>query len=95
MNFSNLAQRFRNLFQHKPDLPDPVVEKLIRSLEETCDEECGCDEVYALLDQYAEAHIRGEDVERLMPVLKQHMSVCQECREEYEALIKALQAMQS
>lgn len=72
-------------------LPDELIESLIRSLEHTKEEECTCDEVYAVVDQYAEAEFRGEDVQRLMPLIKQHMELCHNCCEEYEALLDILE----
>ena len=78
--------------QNDPNsLPDGLIENLIRSLEHTHEEECTCDEVYAVVDQYAEAQIRGEDAQRLMPLIKQHMELCQNCCEEYEALLDILE----
>jgi hypothetical protein len=53
--------------------------------------EISCDEVYAVLDQFAEAVNRGEDILALMPLVKQHMDMCPDCREEYEAILRMLQ----
>jgi hypothetical protein len=75
----------------KPQFPDELIENLIRSLEHTHDEECTCEEVYAVVDEYAEAEVRGEDAARLMPLIKQHMELCHNCCEEYEALLDILE----
>ena len=64
---------------------------LVKMVAITEDEELSCDEVLALLDQYAEMASRGEDVSAYMPQVKHHLEVCGECEEEYEALIKMLQ----
>jgi hypothetical protein len=72
-------------------LPDELIENLIRSLEHTHEQECTCDEVFAVVDQYAEAQIHGDDAARLMPLIKQHMELCQNCHEEYEALLDILE----
>ena len=74
-----------------PQLPDELIESLIRSLEHTHEQECTCDEVFAVVDQYAEAEIHGDDVARLMPLIKQHMELCHNCCEEYEALLDILE----
>jgi hypothetical protein len=72
-------------------LPDSLVAQLVKSLEITHEEECACDEFHDLIDQYAETNIRGEDAARLMPLIKDHLDICHECCEEYEALLNVLQ----
>ena len=54
-----------------------------------------CEEVFAVLDQFAEAVQRGENVLIFMPLVRQHLDVCPACREEYETLLKMLQPDQS
>ena len=94
MNLDTLTRKFRNFFRREPEaqLPDAVVAQLVRSLQVTHEEECACDEFHDLIDQYAETNIRGEDAERLMPLIKNHLEICHECCEEYEALLDVLQA---
>jgi hypothetical protein len=74
-----------------PQLPDELIENLIRSLEQIHDDDCTCDDVYAVVDQYAEAEIQSGDAARLMPLIKHHMEVCHNCCEEYEALLDILE----
>ncbi len=45
-----------------------------------------CDQVFELIDQYAERAARGEDVAHLMPLIAAHLEMCPHCREHYEAL---------
>ncbi|MEK6753137.1 MAG: hypothetical protein AABZ00_12835 [Chloroflexota bacterium] len=66
---------------------DPLLPPLIRSLADTKERELTCDEVHALLDQFAEAVRRGEDAARLMPLIQAHLDMCPDCREEYETLL--------
>lgn len=54
-------------------------------------EECGCDDVYELIDQYAESVLQGQDPALLMPQVKHHLDVCQGCCEEYEMLLQIMQ----
>jgi hypothetical protein len=56
----------------------------------TRERELTCDEVHALIDQFAEMRMRGEDLTHLMPLVQQHLEMCPDCREEYEALMEAL-----
>ena len=69
-----------------------MLRKMMVQLENTQDIELPCDEVLAFLDQFAEAHLRGEDVARLLPLVLHHLDMCADCREEYEALLRILQA---
>jgi hypothetical protein len=91
MKLHEFVQRVRTIFHRDARLTDDLIRELIRSLESTQDDECSCDDVYALLDQYAEIQIRGEDAARLMPLLKEHIESCDECHDEYEALLRVLE----
>ena len=71
--------------------PDPMTKKLLQSLAMTQENEISCDDVYAVLDQFAEAVTRGENVLLLMPLVRQHLDMCPDCREEYETLLRMLQ----
>ena len=95
MNLTSLTQKFRNFFRREPEtqLPDSLVEQLVKSLEITHEEECACDEFHDLIDQYAETNIRGEDAARLMPLIKNHLEMCHECCEEYDALLNVLKTL--
>jgi len=91
MKAQNIISQLLDLFRRTPEIPRPLVEWMITSLENTRDEEFSCDDVFALLDQYAELHMQGEDAAKLMPMLKQHLDVCRECCEEYDALVDVLE----
>ncbi len=69
-----------------------AVQKLVRELEHMRDTEYTCDEVLRLLDQFAEAVLRGDDAARLMPLVQHHLDNCVDCREEFEALMRVLRA---
>ncbi|HEX6271057.1 MAG TPA: hypothetical protein VFZ43_12535 [Anaerolineales bacterium] len=69
---------------------DPGMENMLKMIPHTRERELLCDEVHALIDQFAEMKMRGEDPTRLMPFVQQHLDMCPDCREEYEALLEAL-----
>lgn len=75
--------------------PPQVVQNLMRSVERTLERELACQEVYQLVGQYAEMAAAGEPAEKLMPLVAQHMEMCPDCREEYEALLQVLKAQPS
>lgn len=72
--------------------PSATMQDLMLRLAKTQDVEWSCDEVHQVLDQFAEAQQRGEDVARLMPMVQQHLDMCPDCREEFEALLRILNA---
>jgi hypothetical protein len=81
------------LNQEESEMQQPAeFQKLIRMIEKTQENELSCDEVYHLLDQYTEIVHRGEDALKLMPLVKHHIEICPDCREEFEALLRILQA---
>ncbi len=64
--------------------------RLLALAEAAKEEELSCDEVYALVDQYAECVARGEDAAALMPLVREHLERCAGCQEEVEALLRMM-----
>jgi hypothetical protein len=65
---------------------------LIQMVENTQEVELSCEEVYSILDQYTELVYSGEDSAELMPLVEHHIEICPDCREEFEALLRVLEA---
>lgn len=84
--FDQLRRRFKKWYQ-----PDPMMQELLQSLAMTEAHEISCDEVFAVLDQFVDAVARGENVLIFMPLIRQHLDTCPDCREEYETLLEMLQ----
>lgn len=98
----NIKQIFQKLFgfkKRKPSLggtaalPSEKMQKMMAMLSNTRDVELSCDEVFDLLDQFAELAAQGEDVRKLMPLVQQHLDMCEDCREEYRVLESILHGM--
>ena len=68
------------------------MKRLLNSLSHTRENEISCDDVHALLAEFTELHRKGVNIAHLMPEVQQHLDLCQACREEYEALLLALEA---
>ncbi|MBI4732382.1 MAG: hypothetical protein HY781_09740 [Chloroflexi bacterium] len=84
---------FFDLFKRRPKKTqknDPAMQMLLRSVAMTNEKELTCDEVFALLDQFAEMVKRGEDAAGFMPLVQKHLTMCPDCREEYETLLRIL-----
>ncbi len=64
--------------------------RLLSLAESASEEELSCEEVYALVDQYAECMARGEDAAALMPLVQEHLQRCAGCQEELEALLRMI-----
>jgi len=76
---------------NKMQLPEEF-QKLLKMIANTKEVEFSCDDVYHLLDQYSEAVVQGKNAEELMPLVEHHIDICPDCREEFEALLRVLQA---
>ena len=94
MTIKQFFQRLFRLDGRKPSLASSAMQadksdamqKVLTMLANTQDVELTCDDVFALLDQFAELAAQGEDVAQLMPMVKQHLDMCEDCREEYRVL---------
>jgi hypothetical protein len=96
MNFSERIKKLiKELGSSKADnaMQMPAdVQKLIQMVENTQEVEFSCEDVYNILDQYTELVYRGEDSAELMPLVEHHIEICPDCREEFEALLRILEA---
>ncbi len=93
MKFTQLIQRLFGAKQKNKMQADKSkkMQKMMAMLANTRDVELTCDEVFAVLDQFAEMTARGEDVSRLMPLVKHHLDMCPDCMEEYRVLESIVQ----
>ena len=69
-----------------------IFKMLIREIAEVREEEIGCDECFEQVDRFIEMELSGLDAVQAMPLVQEHLEICGECREEYEALLMALRA---
>ena len=92
MNIKQFIQRIFGSKKQKPtsaEMPagqSEKMQKMMAMLSNTREVELTCDDVFALLDQFTELAAQGEDVRRLMPLVQQHLDMCEDCREEYRVL---------
>ena len=73
------------------ELPAEVVEGFLRLLESVRVEDMPCSLVFARLDEYVEKEVRDHAAAKLMPLLREHFDLCDECSEQYEALLRVLE----
>ena len=91
MNLKHFFKKTIRRLRGEDEFPEEAVKDLMRRLQKTHDDELSCDEVFALVDEYAEANQRGEDVASLKPLIRHHLDMCRECDEEYQALLQVLE----
>ena len=62
------------------------VKQLLEAIALTQDDEIDCSTCLDLVPIYVDRELAGADPARELPALRQHLAVCRECLEEYEAL---------
>jgi hypothetical protein len=62
-------------------------EAWLQNIYRTQDVEISCSECFDLISGFVEAEISGADVVAELPDVKQHLSQCRACRDEYESLL--------
>jgi hypothetical protein len=67
--------------------------RLLEQLLATYHPDPGCEACFEVLDQYAEAVLRGEDAASLYPEMTIHLRQCDACREDTEGLLAALRSI--
>ena len=61
-------------------------QELLRGLLGPVGPEVTCDECFELLDEYVELELAGEDADRRLPGMREHMQGCPACDEDHESL---------
>jgi hypothetical protein len=96
---TRFADLLKRIFTRPPGVPDPgalpseaEARAILSGLDQTREVEYSCEEVFALLDEYAEMVANGQDASGLMPLVKLHLEICPDCAEEYQALLRILRS---
>jgi uncharacterized protein with PIN domain len=69
------------------------IDGLMRLIGLTKDLEINCEQCLSLIAEFAERELAGKSIPEGLKAVEHHLSVCAECREEYEALQRALKGM--
>ena len=70
-----------------------ILKKMVNSVVSTRPDEIGCDDCFAQLDRFAELVLAGKNAAEALPLVQDHLDRCMDCREEFEALLRALKTM--
>lgn len=71
-------------------LSNKEIDALLRLISATDDLEINCEQCLSLVAEFAERRLAGKSINEGLRAVEQHLTVCPECREEYEALRRAL-----
>jgi hypothetical protein len=71
------------------------LESLLRLVAHTADEEIDCEECQSRVAEFAERELADRPIRDGLLAVAQHLTVCGECREEYEVLQRALEKLES
>ena len=91
MNIQELIKRIRTSLGLQKEIPSEAVLGFLHVLEAVREEEISCDEIYSKLDEYVEREVNKKDAANLMPLIREHLDICSECCDEYEALLNVLE----
>lgn len=68
--------------------------RLLRQLSVTREHELNCSECLGKMPEFAERELSGKEVPEVLQAVQHHLTLCGECSEEYEALLRALQSVE-
>ena len=69
------------------------IAQLLKLIGQTEDHELNCEECLALVAEFAESQLPGKSILEGVRAVEQHLAVCGECLEEYEALRQTLDSL--
>jgi hypothetical protein len=91
MKTRNIFLHIRNIFKPQEELQDEVIIKFLQVLEDARAEELSCTDTYTRLDEFVETQVQSKDAAKIMPLIREHLDMCPDCCEEYEALLTVLE----
>lgn len=91
MKIRAIIQKIKSSFNHHEEIPNEAVLGFLRVLESVREDDVPCDEIYARIDEYVEREVDKKDAAQLMPLIREHLDICSECCEEYQALLDVLE----
>ncbi|NOQ40190.1 MAG: hypothetical protein GQ562_07700 [Anaerolineales bacterium] len=74
-------------------LSSEVIQKMMEAVKMTREHELDCGHCYDEIDQFVELELSGKNAAEVMPLVQEHLDLCGACREEYQALLDALNAV--
>ena len=75
------------------NLDAETLQGLVEMIFTTDPDELSCEECFDRVDRFAELELAGKDAAAAMPLVHDHLQRCKCCREEFAALLKAIEAI--
>ena len=94
-NWKALQRKIRALVSPQPavGLEPQALKEMARGIMTTRPDEIGCAECFEQMDRFVEMELAGKNAAQAMPLVRDHLDRCGNCREEFEALLAALKAI--
>jgi hypothetical protein len=94
-NWKSLGKKLAGLFatREQSELSPDMLKQMARGIMTSRPDEIGCDECFDQIDQFVELELAGKNAAEAMPLVQDHLEHCRNCREEFEALLTALRAL--
>ncbi len=92
-SFRQIVNRILLRRRSRGGLDTAAVKKLARGIATTRPDEIGCHECFEQMDRFVEIKLAGKDAAEALPLVQDHLSRCDDCREEFEALLAALKVV--
>jgi predicted nuclease with TOPRIM domain len=87
----NKKSPIQNTPKPEEEFQDEVVLKFLHVLENARAEEMSCSDLYTRLDEFVEREVESKDLAKIAPLVREHLDMCPDCCEEYEALMTVLE----
>ena len=75
-------------------IKESTLRNLVKHIGETQTEEMGCGDCAQELDGYVDMLRQGESPDVIKPLVKHHLDMCENCHEEFTALLNALEEIE-
>ena len=71
-----------------------TLKQIVQEIVTTRPDEISCQHCFEQLDHFAEITLVGKNASEAMPLVQDHLEHCRDCRQEFEALLEALHAIE-
>jgi hypothetical protein len=94
-NWEAFRKRVREIIapRLREEVDPDLLKAMARGIMSTRPDEIGCDECFEQMDRFVDLVLAGKNAAEAMPLVQDHLNRCQDCREEYEALLAAVRAV--
>lgn len=75
------------------ELTKKILSEVVLAVSKSHPDEIGCEDCFEQLDTFAQMKLKGKTPEEAMPLVADHLKRCQDCREEYDALLDAIKTL--